>query len=40
MFAPVASIVGYEAVGHRHQAEALAQDEEGSSGSPVSSGAD
>ena len=38
-FAPVVSIVGYEAVGHRHQAEAIARDER-SSGSPVGSTAD
>jgi len=37
--APVVSIVGYEAVGHRHQAEAIARDER-SSGSPVGSTAD
>lgn len=38
MLAPIVSIVGYETVGHRHQAEALARD--GSSGSPVGSTAD
>ena len=38
-FAPVVSIVGYETVGHRHQAEAIARDER-ASGSPVGSTAD
>ena len=27
MFAPVVSVVGYETVGHRHQADAMARDE-------------
>jgi len=40
MFTPAVSIVGYEKVGHRHQADAIARDEQGSSGSPVGSAAD